>query len=85
MEGFVPAVEAAKIIGINRGTLFRWIDRGEVKAYRDNVTKRVYVHKDDLTKFQSSERMSPITPKTPIVVKPSPEPAPAAAPPKDKK
>ncbi len=44
MNEFISTTEAAKILGINRVTLFNWIKSGKIKATK--VGRNYIVHRD---------------------------------------
>ncbi|MBN1258460.1 helix-turn-helix domain-containing protein [Candidatus Peregrinibacteria bacterium] len=46
MNEFISTTEAAKILGINRVTLFNWIKSGKIKAAK--VGRNYIVHRDEV-------------------------------------
>jgi len=46
---FSPAA-AAELIGVHRGTVYNWLERGKLEFFRDNIGER-YVLREELIRF----------------------------------
>jgi excisionase family DNA binding protein len=54
-EGYVSVAKAAELLRVSRSTLWRWIDQGELPAYRFGQ-RRVLIKQDDLGKLITPAR-----------------------------